>query len=138
MIIQFFKEVYFTGFVIFSKWQAGGKSSTSTGIAILALIQWIFLLAAIGDVEMVLGQKLLPPHLPRLILLLSFFVLYVINARILDVQGYGSDFEEEFHDMDKSRKTLLIVRLVVFLILVVVFCIVSFVAHNHFLAALRH
>lgn len=132
--MRYIKEIYLTGFAVLFRLRPNQRASTRAGRAISALtiILWIAFWALLCLIEMLSGKRFLT-QVGKLEIVGAWFAFYLINLQILYVRGYGVRFEREFDKMDNPAKRLLIWRFIVFVLALVTFSILLFIAHDHYI-----
>lgn len=134
LMFRFFKEVYLTGFTL--GFRSGGSSWTyrinaSKGAVGVALVEWVILIGVEAWIEILIGVR---SHLDyfRWAVMIALFTLWFANYYVLVIRGHGTKFEREFSDLDKSRKTLLIIGFVAVLVAAIAFFYLSVSTYHHF------
>lgn len=136
-MFQFFKEIYFTAFIIF--FRAGSADWTPTinaskGVAAVALIESAFLIGIASWIDIYFRIKSLFDN-SKLTAILAFLILCAVNHFLLVVRGHGIKYEREFSHVTKNRKIFLVVSCVILMLASVVFFVISANAHRHFIKA---
>jgi len=133
-MIQFLKEIYFTGFAIIFNASRVKKISYKAGGAtnFVAVIEWFFLIGIFGFIEMFLNINI---PLSKLTVGIVYFALFLINDYFLNVRGYGIKFAHDFKGFERSKKIRLVVNFSILTVAVVGFFIYSAVIHRRFLGA---
>ncbi|MGP8201461.1 MAG: hypothetical protein ACLQU4_18375 [Limisphaerales bacterium] len=139
-MIRLFKELYLTGFTIGFRLRmperlGGGWGpiiDAGKGVALLSIIALINLTNIMDWIEVYGGTKFSFDS-SRWAQCAIALVFYFANYYILVTCGHGIKFErEEFKNLKKSRKVLLIVSFAVLLLITIVFSIYSTSAYQHF------
>jgi hypothetical protein len=131
-IIHFVKDIYLTAFTIIFRISRSKKTSYRAGAAICAVtvIESLFLVAVAGSIGVSLGQKL---NFSRVVTVVAFIMLGLINQYLLFVRGYGTEFEREFDALEKSRRVALCVSCALAVIAMIVFFILSAITYRRFI-----
>jgi hypothetical protein len=111
-MIQFFKELYLTGFIFF--YRAYNKSwsrntNVGKGVAGVSLFALIYLLSLSGWTEMLVGKQFIISHISKLGFSVIFFLFYAANYYILAICGYGIRYDCEFNSFKKSKQNFLMI-----------------------------
>lgn len=137
-MIQFLKELYFTGFVLVFRFRPKQRIVTRAVRAVtsLALIQCFFMTGIAYWVDILNGRGFLRDHFDsasfQLMVLGLCFGVYLANYYILTFRGRGVKFAEEFGGLKKRRRAFLIGGFFGVLLFTIVFFIGSRVAYRHF------
>jgi hypothetical protein len=108
-VLRFLRELYFTAFTLFFRlgvsWTP--QHNAAKGVAGVAVIEALLLLAIDGWIEVVVGRGFLL-HLPKYTIVFAFFAICAANHYVLVVRNHGIRFQQEFKHLSKTRKTLLV------------------------------
>lgn len=132
-MIRFFKELYLTGFVIFYRIPSKKNIDYRLGAAlgVVAFVQSFILMGVACGIEIFIGGKL--PELSRQEFLIIPLMIFFVNMYFISYRRYGIEFDKKFDKLDKSRKRLLIIGSIVFILVAIAFGVCMGIAYGHFL-----
>jgi len=127
-MIQFFKELYLTGFAIAFRLRAperlgggwGPIVDAGKGIAAVSLIELVIIRLIQDWIEISIGKRFSFDS-NRLVNSAIFLVFYLVNYYFLVSRKHGLKFEREFSHLKKTRKVLLLVGCAMIFLATVVF-----------------
>jgi hypothetical protein len=137
-MFRFFKDIYFTAFTILYKIPGGTHSSKSgTSVAAIAVIEWLFFAGIASWIDIFIGKRLLLTDAnslasSKLVIVIIFIALGLVNYRILVIHGHGIKFEREFNNLKKSKRVFLLVSCVLLALVTIAFFICSRIAYRRF------
>jgi hypothetical protein len=131
-MIRLFKELYLTGFTLLFR-IPGGTHLTKVGqsIAVLTLIEWLFLAGISSWIDMFIGKRLLM-NFTKPVIVIAFFALFLANQYFLFIRGHGIKFEHEFTHLKKSKRVFLQISCVLLVLATIAFFICSRLAYRRF------
>jgi hypothetical protein len=131
-MIQFFKELYLTGFAIFFRlsWQKDIAYKAGSAVAVITVVEWFFLEGLRGYADIYLNKKVI---FSKSVVLIAFIALYSVNGYFLFFRKHGIKFAHEFDSLKKSRRILLVVSFAVLSVAAIVFGICAVIAHRRFI-----
>lgn len=133
-MIQFFKELYLTGFTLgfrFASDRWSYPSNLGKGIGFVTLLEGLILTGIAGWIEMYLGTRFLL-NAGKVTIWIVYVALGFANYYILIIRGHGTKFEREFSNLPKAQKNFLLASCAVILLVTMVFMIYSVSAYQHF------
>jgi hypothetical protein len=134
-MIQFIKEIYFTGFaIIFNSSHASGR--TSGAITAITVIEWLILAGIASWIDISIGTRFFLSStnslfLSKLMIAVLFSALFFANYRVLVVCGHGIKFAHEFRSLKKGRKVLLITGFCSLTLFTLIFFVGARMAYRH-------
>ena len=137
-MIDFIKQLYFTGFaIIFNNSRASKRKRTSGAVAAMALIESLFLIGVASWIDISIGERfwLSPPNSlfhSKLMIAALFFLLYFANYRVIVSCGHGIKFAHEFPSLEKGRRVLLITCCCVLAVFTLIWFIWWRLVYRHF------
>jgi hypothetical protein len=134
-MIRFFRELYLTAFIIIIKIPSRkGNNFGKIGGAIgaITVVEWLNIVNISSWLDIFAGKQVLP-RFSELELLIAGFTLFLSNQYILFTAGHGTKFEREFDDLNKNRRTILVVSCVALLLATIIFSVYSTSAYHQFL-----
>jgi len=137
-MFRFFKELYLTGFTLLYKIPGGTPhSKTGTSVPVVALFEVAFLAGVSSWIDIFIGERFLlsssnslASH--KIVFLLFFIALSLVNYHILITRGHGIKFEREFNNLEKSRRILLVMSCCGLMLATIAFFICSRLAYQRF------
>jgi hypothetical protein len=137
-MIQFFKELYLTAFIIGFRIRAPerfrGGLAPSIDFGKGVLVVWLiifFILKGIEEYVGVLFGTRFSFDDERWEMAVITLALYLPNYYVLVTRGYGTAFDREFTNFKKSKKTILVASCVGIMLASIVFCGYSDSAYRH-------
>ena len=133
-LLQFLRDVYFTGFaIIFRKArvrQVGYK--VGSAVCILTMVEWLIFNGIFLYVQMDLRKRVL---LSKPTVVFAFLGLFSLNQFVVFFRRRGITFAHEFDSLEKTRRIILTVSCVIVTIAAIVFFIFSAIAYRRFIGA---
>jgi hypothetical protein len=135
---RFLKELYLTGFTIgfrlrFPQKYGGGwgaKMDAGKGVLIVSIIMLLILKGAELYLEIFIGKQF--SFDSSIWAKIAILLLYFANYYPLIIRGYGIKFEREFNELEKARRTLLVISFGAFVLGSITLTIFSNSAYQHF------
>lgn len=133
-MIRFFKRIYFTWFVLgfrasASTWSPG--INAGKGVFTVTVIGGFIIVGIESWTDILLGKRFFLDVNPWVIRIAAV-ALYFVNYYVLVTRGYGVEFEHEFSNLPKSRKTFFVLSSVVVGLTVMCFLFFSISAYHRF------
>lgn len=141
-MIRFLKELYLAEFTAFfkawsnSRWSSSWKPSLSLkagiGVAGVSLLIALTLIGISMWIEIIMGKRVIVPHISKLTVWIASLVVYLANYYALVIRGHGIRFEREFNNLEKSKQIFWRVGCWVMELATLIFFIYSGYAYQHF------
>lgn len=129
-MIRFLKEVYCTGFIIghrlrFPQRLGGGwgpDMDNARGVLFVSLIQGLILLNLECLIQVRFGTMIIP-SISKWMILCVYAVLFCTNYYVLVIRRYGVKYVQQYSNLNKYRKVILLGSWAILLLVILVFSI---------------
>jgi hypothetical protein len=117
--------------------RASARTKAGSAVAAIALIEWLILAGISSWIDMFIGERFLlnstnSSVASKLVIVILFFALCSVNHLVLVTRGNGIKFADEFNNLKKSRRILLVTSCLVLLLSVIAFFLYSRFAYRGF------
>lgn len=134
-MFQYLKELYLATFVIFCRLSSRGWSRRMSFVISVCIISVIESSAIIGvDSYLVVSTKMRGLDISEWAFIVVLFSLIVANRYLLVVRGYGVKFDQQFTNLKRSRKLLLMTSSAAVMLAAIAFFLYSSFVYRAFIS----